>query len=54
MIIDKYKKNYLQDSLIYKYPEATGDPLPTGEFLGDLTDEIPAHEELEEFVSGKT
>jgi hypothetical protein len=37
---------------MYTYPEIMGDPLPCGTHLGELCNEIPAGEEIVEFVSG--
>lgn len=37
-------------SIIYKH-RIENDPLPTGEHMGELTDEYPEHQ-IEEFVSG--
>lgn len=39
-----------EDSLIYEYGNI--DPLGSGSMLGELIDEVPASEELVEYVSG--
>lgn len=39
------------DSLVYDVPVGKEDPLPTGTYFGDLTDEIPEDKKIVEFIA---
>lgn len=41
------------DSIIYEYDEALGDPLPTGDQLGELAEEYPDYD-IRTIVIGKS